>query len=68
MKLEHRGTKILEKLISVPPRLLERLEYIWPPRNFGGLKKSNFTYKRPPRNFLPYLGAAVNTVRLALAY
>ena len=28
MKLEHRGTKILEKLISVPPRLLERLEYM----------------------------------------
>ena len=28
MKLEHRGTKILEKLISVPPRLLERLEYV----------------------------------------
>ena len=28
MKLERRVTKILEKLISVPPRLLERLEYI----------------------------------------
>ena len=27
MKLERRVTKILEKLISVPPRLLERLEY-----------------------------------------
>ena len=28
MELEHRGTKILEKLISVPPRLLETLEYL----------------------------------------
>ena len=29
MKLERRGTKILEKLISVPPRLLETLEYMY---------------------------------------
>ena len=27
MKLDRRGTKNLEKLISVPPRQLERLEY-----------------------------------------
>ena len=34
MKLEHRGTKILEKLISVPPRLLERLEYFLLTENY----------------------------------
>ena len=27
MKLERRVTKILEKLISVPPRLLESIQY-----------------------------------------
>ena len=39
MKLERRGTKILEKLISVPPRLLETLEY-----------REDFTVLKPHEN------------------